>query len=124
MFHEGERAISDGLLFILKLAVHNRIGTEKVRTLKTVCDGSVMVTREELRGSKQVRSEGHVQSPQASQSSSRETRSRANMKQPLRICSNTWGNFAEGFRFDENWKGGVEKEGTFGLLLRGISTVY
>ena len=36
VFHEGERAISDGLLFILKLAVHNRIGTEKVRTLEKV----------------------------------------------------------------------------------------
>lgn len=84
-----------------------------------------MVTREELRGSKQVRSEGQVQSPQASQSSSsRETCSRADMKQPLRICSNTWGNFAEGFPFDVNWGGGVEKEGTFGLLLREISTLY
>ena len=36
VFHEGERAISDGLLFILKLAVHNKIGAEKVRTLETV----------------------------------------------------------------------------------------
>lgn len=69
MFHEGERAISDGLHFILKLALHNRIGTEKVRTLKTVRDGSAMVRREELRGSKQVRSEWQVERPQASQSS-------------------------------------------------------
>lgn len=45
MFHEGERAISDGPHFILKLAVHNRIGTEKVRTLETVRDGSAMVPR-------------------------------------------------------------------------------
>lgn len=89
----------------------NSIGSEKVRTLVVAHDGSVTVIGEELHGSreKQVRSEWQVENPEGSQSSSRETCSREDMNQPLRIYNNTWGNIAEGSSFDVNSRGGVEE---------------